>query len=263
LFSFFTIWFFLSFGSLPLTVPRKCLVYLLHYSFTFVMRISHHRQIWPTHRYAIISSCSFLSVTSSAPTKKHFEFRVWSLRQMLPSLFHWPDRNFRHYKKSTNERISIFCFFLLFWFFLSTRRRYMSHTEPNEMRVRRSKQPPAGEETRAVCREPCVCGIRFDIQDSDERKEEEENTHLTSTHLYVEEERSTWHARHGSALALVLVYIYTCRRHCCWLAGRGLTMGSSHALFLVVGGLEILFFSLAGAILILSKSIKAHGWREE
>lgn len=118
LFSFFTIWFFLSFGSLPLTVPRKCLVYLLHYSFTFVMRISHHRQIWPTHRYAIISSCScsFLSVTSSAPTKKHFEFRVWSLRQMSPSLFHWPDRNFRHYKKSTNERISIFCFFLLFWF---------------------------------------------------------------------------------------------------------------------------------------------------
>lgn len=38
---FFTIWFFLSFGSSPLTVPRKCLMYLLHYSFTFVMCISH------------------------------------------------------------------------------------------------------------------------------------------------------------------------------------------------------------------------------
>jgi hypothetical protein len=182
LFSFFTIWFFLSFGSLPLTVPRKCLVYLLHYSFTFVMHISHHRQIWPTHRYAIISSCSFLSVTSSAPTKKHFEFRVWSLRQMLPSLFHWPDRNFRHYKKSTNERISI-CFFFIILVFFSTRRRYMSHTEPNEMRVRRSKQPP-GEETRAVCREPCVCGIRFDIQDSDGKEKKKKKTHTWLLRIY-------------------------------------------------------------------------------
>lgn len=162
---FLVLWLFAVDSSQKMSyVPSPLFIYICDV---------HFSSIWPTHRYVIISSCSFLSVLHHQHQPKSILAFVCVITSsnvaVIISLT--ASKLSPFWKVDKWENFNFF-FFLIILVFLSTRRRYMSHTEPNEMRVRRSKQPPAGEETRAVCREPSVCGIRFDIQDSDERKEE-------------------------------------------------------------------------------------------
>lgn len=164
--------------------------------------------------------------------------------------------------KSRQMREFQFVFFLLFWF--SSRLGGGIWVIRNPMKCALDDLNNPQEKKRGPSAESRVC-VAFDlIFKTRTEKKRRRRKHTLDFYASIRRRRTfhlTCPARFRAGFS-TSVYIYTCR-HRCWLAGRGLTMGSSHALFLVVGGLEVLFFSLAGAILILSKSIKAHGWREE